>query len=177
MFVLLPDLPGEPGGGISVSNPSGTQELRQPGQAVMVEGPDRAPGAAVEMDRTAVDRLFGSALAGVSPEPARFVIYFRPMSDAFSLKARATLSDIVRVVRDRGSRDVGVVGHADTLAPADYNDRLGFRRARRVAEALASMGLDRAIRDVRSHGEKDPAVPTADEVPEARNRRVEVTVR
>jgi outer membrane protein OmpA-like peptidoglycan-associated protein len=143
----------------------------------MVEGPDQAPGATLEMDRTAVERLFGSALAGVSPEPARFVIYFRPTSDALSLKARATLSDVVRVIRDRGSKDVGVVGHTDTLAPPDYNYRLGLRRARRIAEALVSMGVDRAILDVRSHGESDPEVPTGDDVPEPRNRRVEVTVR
>jgi outer membrane protein OmpA-like peptidoglycan-associated protein len=177
VFVLLPDLPGEAGGSISVSNPSGTQELRQPGQAVLVEGPDRAPGATLEMDRTAVERLFGPALAGVSPEPAHFVIYFGPASDGLSLKARATLSDVIRVIRDRGSKDVGIVGHTDTLAPPDYNYRLGLRRARRIADSLVSRGVDRAILDVRSHGESDLAVPTGDDVPEPKNRRVEISVR
>lgn len=69
MFVLLPDPPGEPAGAIAVSNAAGTQELRQPGQAVRVESPDRAPGVAFEMDRAEVQRVFGEALGRSRPSP------------------------------------------------------------------------------------------------------------
>ena len=42
---------------------------------------------------------------------------------------------------------------------------------------LVQAGLDMAAIDVRSHGEAELLVPTADGVFEPRNRRVEVTVR
>jgi outer membrane protein OmpA-like peptidoglycan-associated protein len=177
VFVLLPDPPGEPAGAIAVSNAAGTQELRQSGQAVRVESPDRTPGVAFEMDRAEVQRVFGEALAAQPPEPVRLVVYFRLGSDELTPQARAAIPDMVRAIRDRASRDVSVLGHSDTLAGPQRNYRLGLLRARRVAAALASMGVDRAILDVRSHGESDLAVPTADGVPESRNRRVEVTIR
>jgi outer membrane protein OmpA-like peptidoglycan-associated protein len=176
VFILLPAPPGEPGGAIVVTNPAGTQELRTPDQAVTVERADRAPGPAFDMDRAEVQRLFGEALAAQPAEPARFVVYFRPWSDELSQDARAALPDVVKAIRDRRSKRVRVVGHTDTTGGSQFNYRLGLRRARRIGGALASMGVDPALMDVRSHGESDPAVPTADGVSERRNRRVEVTV-
>jgi outer membrane protein OmpA-like peptidoglycan-associated protein len=42
---------------------------------------------------------------------------------------------------------------------------------------LLQEGIAPALLEVTSHGEANPLVPTADEVPEPRNRRVEVMVR
>ena len=47
----------------------------------------------------------------------------------------------------------------------------------RVNNLLSVAGLDLAAIDVVSHGETELLVPTADGVFEARNRRVEITVR
>lgn len=38
-------------------------------------------------------------------------------------------------------------------------------------------GIERTVIDVTSHGEADLLVKTADEVPDPRNRRVEITIR
>ncbi len=176
MFILLPDSP-DSSGAIAVSNAAGTQELRQPGQAVTVESADRAPSAPFEMDRADVQRAFGEALAAQPPEPARFIVYFSLGAPDLTPQARAVLADVVRAIVERRSRDVSVVGHTDTLAGPDLNYQLGLRRAQRVAEALRSMGVDPATLDIRSHGESDLAIPTGDRAAEPGNRRVEVTVR
>jgi outer membrane protein OmpA-like peptidoglycan-associated protein len=42
---------------------------------------------------------------------------------------------------------------------------------------LTSRGADPDVLEIKSHGEEDLLVPTADGVSEPRNRRVEVTVR
>ena len=50
-------------------------------------------------------------------------------------------------------------------------------RAERVRDLLIAEGLDPTLIEVDSHGENNPLIPTADEIAEPRNRRVEVTVR
>jgi outer membrane protein OmpA-like peptidoglycan-associated protein len=46
-----------------------------------------------------------------------------------------------------------------------------------VGALLLSAGLDAASLTIASHGEADLLVATGDDVPEPRNRRVEITVR
>jgi tetratricopeptide (TPR) repeat protein len=70
-----------------------------------------------------------------------------------------------------------VVGHTDRTGSRRGNMRLSTRRARTVAGLLAGRGVDPGILQVTSHGEENPLIPTPDNVPEPRNRRVEVIVR
>ena len=57
------------------------------------------------------------------------------------------------------------------------NELLSLRRAYKVRDDLVKAGVPIERIEIDSYGESRPAVPTADEVPELRNRRVEVTVR
>ena len=57
------------------------------------------------------------------------------------------------------------------------NDDLSLQRAERVRELLAKSGIDAGKITVSARGEREPLIPTADDVPEPRNRRVEVNVR
>jgi len=58
-----------------------------------------------------------------------------------------------------------------------YNYSLSMNRARAVASILAGEGIDPSVLEITSHGKDNPLVPTGDQVPEPRNRRVEITVR
>src|SRR4030067_856239 len=55
-----------------------------------------------------------------------------------------------------------------------YNFRPPLKRARAVAALLAEGGVAPSILSITSHGEDNPLVPTGNEVPEPRNRRVGV---
>ena len=176
LVVLLPEPDGSTGR-VTVSNAAGAQELAQPFEATWIEGPDRGPTPPARLEPAEVERLVGAALRAVPPEPATFLLYFREGSDDLVADSRALLPDIVRAVATRGSPAVAVIGHTDSVGAADANQRLGLRRAVRVGDLLRALGVDPAILDIASHGEGDPLVPTADEVAEPRNRRVEVTVR
>jgi OOP family OmpA-OmpF porin len=76
-----------------------------------------------------------------------------------------------------------VIGHTDRVGDSDYNDRLSLDRAAVVAAQLRlrlkSLGLDDSNVDVAGRGEREPrpGSETADEVPSAKNRRVEINVR
>jgi outer membrane protein OmpA-like peptidoglycan-associated protein len=52
-----------------------------------------------------------------------------------------------------------------------------MRRAEMIRKQLVDIGLDPTLIEIVSHGEADLLIKTADEVPEPRNRRVEISVR
>ena len=54
---------------------------------------------------------------------------------------------------------------------------LALKRATTVRDLLVAAGFDGSTIEVTSHGEADLMIPTPDETPEPRNRRVEITVR
>ena len=70
-----------------------------------------------------------------------------------------------------------VVGHTDRVGSVQDNDRLALRRAERLRGELMKLGLPDDSVQATGRGERDPLVATADEVPEPRNRRVELLVR
>jgi outer membrane protein OmpA-like peptidoglycan-associated protein len=73
--------------------------------------------------------------------------------------------------------EVIVTGHTDRVGSVEANDRLSLARAQAVRELLVDAGVARSIISVVGRGERAPLVPTADEVAEARNRRVEIKIR
>ena len=80
-------------------------------------------------------------------------------------------------VAARGAPEVTVEGHTDRVGSVEHNEKLSRRRAEYVRNALIEAGVAPDNITVNWHGEAAPAVDTQDNVPEAANRRVEVTIR
>lgn len=77
--------------------------------------------------------------------------------------------------------DITVIGHTDTEGDDEKNYQLGLARARATANILSQelqrLGVSNIPIVAESHGEKNLAVKTPDNVAEPRNRRVEITIR
>ncbi|HSE92215.1 MAG TPA: OmpA family protein, partial [Methylomirabilota bacterium] len=73
--------------------------------------------------------------------------------------------------------EVVVVGHTDRVGSVQQNDALSLQRAERIRGELLQLGLPAHQVGVAGRGEREPLVQTEDEVPEPRNRRVELTIR
>ena len=69
-----------------------------------------------------------------------------------------------------------ISGHTDTVGSDAYNARLAERRALATAEAIKNDPRFREALSVIEHGETMQAVLTDDNVPEPKNRRVEITI-
>ena len=63
------------------------------------------------------------------------------------------------------------------MGESDYNEQIALQRARSVAEIIRNAGIQVQALTIESHGERNLLVPTPDNTPEPRNRRVEITVR
>ena len=70
-----------------------------------------------------------------------------------------------------------VIGHTDRVGTTQFNDGLSLQRAERVRRALVELGIASERIRTAGRGERELLVSTADDVPEPRNRRVEINVR
>ena len=80
-------------------------------------------------------------------------------------------------VARRPAVEVVVIGHTDRVGTVQYNDALSLQRAGKLRDELVRLGIPLDRIQVAGRGEREPLVPTEDQVPEPRNRRVEITVR
>ena len=175
VIVLLPDDQGKTGA-IVVSSAGVERRLDRPGQTVTVDA-GSPPGLPTVMPGQEVLEIAGPALAALPKPPARFILYFEHDSVVLTVKSRALLLKVMETIRDRAPVDVSVVGHTDTVGKKEYNYALSMKRAMAVASILQGKGIDSSVLDITSHGKDNPLVPTGDQVPEPRNRRVEITIR
>jgi OOP family OmpA-OmpF porin len=176
-FVLL--LADEDGktGRIVIRNAAGSVELTQSNTLTRIARFDAAPSGPEAIPSAEVRQRFGPVLDAVPASELYFTLTFLENRDELTPESAARLPDIAKAIQDRRATFVSVTGHTDTTGSAEVNYQLGLRRAERVATILRGAGIPGGVLFIRSHGEGDPAVPTADNVSEARNRRVEVVVR
>lgn len=175
IIVLLPDDQGKTGA-IVVSSAGVERRLDRPGQTVTVEA-GSPPGLPTVLPAQEARAIAGPALAALPKPPARFILYFEHDSVNLTPESRARLKKVLETIRERAPVDVSVVGHTDTVGEKEYNYALSMKRAKAVASILGANGIDPSVFDITSHGKDNPLVPTGDQVPEPRNRRVEITVR
>jgi OOP family OmpA-OmpF porin len=173
--VLLAEAEGSVGRA-TVSNPSGSVELETSRAMTRVTAAG-APTPVTEMSEADVKRIFGDALAAQPPAPAHFTLYFQFDSDELTDESRKLLSAVQAAVKTYPAPQVTVTGHTDTVGAATANVGLGLRRANVVRMRLIEAGLDGSAITATSHGEATLLIPTADDVSEPRNRRVDITVR
>jgi outer membrane protein OmpA-like peptidoglycan-associated protein len=174
LYVLVPDKDGKTG---VLSVESGGQQtvLDQPYASARVTEPGRVTAGPITEQETR--RAFGAALDAQPPRPTSFVLYFLEARDELTPDSRLLLNRIVDEIARRPAPEIIVIGHTDRVGAVPYTAALSLRRAERVRDELVKVGIAADRIRLAGRGEREPLVPTADEVPEPRNRRVEINVR
>ncbi len=174
--ILLEDPDGQVGQ-VEVVTAGGSQLLSQAGEMTVVRSAEKAPIEVRQADMVAVERTFAAALAIEPLLPEKFLLYFMPDSTELVPESRELLLRILEEINQRNSQDIGINGHSDRVGSEEYNKALSLQRALAVRELLRMQGIDQILMNTASHGEGNPLIETPDNVPEPRNRRVEVIVR
>lgn len=124
-----------------------------------------------------VKKEFGETLASLPPRPTKYTLYFLLGTDQFTNATQKEVQQVLAEVAQRPAAEVVVIGHTDRVGGQLRNDQLSLQRARRVKTMLIPLGIpeDRIV--TAGRGEREPMVPTAENVDEPKNRRVEINVR
>ena len=114
------------------------------------------------------------AKAAPAPVPRNYIVFFDFDKDVLTPTAQQTVQTASANAKAGGVTKIDVTGYTDRAGTPQYNIGLSKRRAERVRDAMVALGVPSSQIVVAWKGEADPAVPTADGVPEPRNRRVTI---
>ncbi len=109
---------------------------------------------------------------------ALYEILFDTNKDVLKPESDAALTEIARLLKDKGDLKVLIVGHTDNVGELAPNQVLSEKRARAVADALVGKhGIARERLSAVGVGMAAPVDTNATESGRARNRRVELVKR
>ena len=174
--ILLPASGGGIGGSgaLLVKTPQAELLLAEPyAQADVIGGVPRRQTSSPQ----AVQEAYGGLLALQPPRPQRFMLNFEVGGDTPTAESLPVLERLRAALAATPGADLVVVGHTDRVGAVEANDRLGLQRAQSVRDRLVAAGAAPDRISVAGRGEREPLVATDDEVPEPRNRRVEIKLR
>lgn len=179
VVVLLPDDDGKLGK-IAVSGAQGGPTSVLETERATLEVRD-GESRSVEITDTELKDLFERALSAQPLPPRSFTLYFQEGTADLTPESVPLLDEIAADLQRRGSPEVVVIGHTDREGSVPDNDRLGKRRAERIAafveDFLGKQGIRASRILAQGRGEREPVIPTEDGVPEPGNRRAEIVVR
>jgi outer membrane protein OmpA-like peptidoglycan-associated protein len=174
--VLLPQADGRPSA-VVVRAKDGEEVLSKPYQrATAAVGASGAP--VIDQADAAKVQAENKPLFDMRPPlPKRYTVYFELGGTTLTTASQQTLSEALAEALGRSGGDIVVTGHTDTKGTIEQNDQLSRRRAQEVAQLFVERQFPAARIEAVGRGERELAVPTADDVDEPRNRRVTIEVR
>ncbi len=108
------------------------------------------------------------------PQSVRFVVYFDTDKYNIDTEDETVIGEAKAAAEKLGSPIVKISGNTDTVGSADYNQKLSEMRAQAVVKVLEAGNTPVRAMVSEANGELKPALVTADETEEQRNRRVEI---
>ena len=171
--VVLPSPDGHTGT-VIVQRGGERHVLNQPFAASRLTG---GQSGMAQLSEAEVRQSFGVAIEALPARPTTFLLYFVTATDEPTDESKEELKKILAELRQRAVPDIMVVGHTDTVGDLEANDLLSARRAERTKGFLVEIGIPARQIQTAGRGERELLVPTADNVDEPRNRRVEINVR
>jgi OmpA-OmpF porin, OOP family len=124
-----------------------------------------------------VQKAYPQLYASMPPRPTKYVLNFMPGGTTLTPESQAQLPKILEDATNRSGADMVVTGHTDSTGALLANDELSLKRAKVVAQLLVDKGAAASRLEAVGRGKRELLVPTADEVDEPQNRRVEIIVR
>lgn len=172
-IILLPEQDGRP---TAVVVNQGGREVRldRPYAATELTSADPYSYRASDAE---VQATFKDALAAQPGRALNFTLYFNENSQELTEDSKAVFERVLTDLKDRKVVDIVVVGHTDAVGTDTFNDELARKRADAIRGALIARGIASADVVAIGRGKRELLVPTADGVPEPRNRRVEIVIR
>jgi outer membrane protein OmpA-like peptidoglycan-associated protein len=171
--ILLPSETGKPSG-VVVTTRDAEVVLSTPYAGVEIRGANLVRSASTPEE---VERRYGGLLSAQAKQPKVFTMFFILATDEFAPASKSAFEEARKEIASWSGAEVVVIGHTDRMGSDDFNDALSRKRAEMVASRLVASGVRADRISVAARGEREPLIQTADEVPEPRNRRVEIKVR
>ena len=171
---LLPQVSGKPSA-VVVTSAKGSQVIATPYDVAEIQKNGAMKVAQTTAQEVAKEHSQLLALQPVKAES--FVLQFEPGTSTLTAESQARLPNVIKAALGRAGGEIIITGHTDRQGALEANDALSLNRAQSVRDLFIAQGFKAELIEAVGRGEREPVVPTDDEVVEPRNRRAEVLVR
>lgn len=161
-------------GQVTVTGAEGMATLHDRHEAAHIQAD---PGQTFTPSDEKIHNDFVAAITARAEKPKTFLLYFGVGGTKLTPESELKIAQILAEVNRRKTADISIIGHTDTAGDSVANEHLGLERAQSVGMLLQSPKLTAENVEIVSHGKNNLLIQTPDNTAEARNRRVEVTVR
>jgi outer membrane protein OmpA-like peptidoglycan-associated protein len=111
------------------------------------------------------------------PEGPIGTVNFAFASSRIRAKASSLLQDVMPRLQETPDAKIEIIGHADSIGPEEFNQRLSEWRANSVKRWLVKQGVPATRIETSGKGETEPVAPNSTREGRAMNRRVEIRIR
>ena len=154
-----------------------SQIVDTPYTLTIVSGSSAQPSAPEFISKDQVSRQFQEVIDAAPIKPISFTLYFIAGSSKLNQASKQQIPSVLVEAQKRDPAEISIIGHTDSTGSKSYNEKLSLKRAQEVEQILKDVGVDMGKVYISHHGERDPLIPTKDNVAEPRNRRVEIMIR
>ena len=173
--ILLPDEDGKVGA-ITIKTQDDSRLIDQAFNSVTTGGEAGQLPPTQALGEQRVQSEYVDLLGAQPSKPESFLLYFGFDSTSLTDESLAMIPEVADKIKARMPTQILLIGHADSTGSEATNIELSHERAVAVEALLKGMVSSLDHVEVRYFGAKEPLVQTAPDVPEPRNRRVEVVI-
>ena len=174
--VLLPEADGK-ASAVVITPLKGTPAvLDKPYAALDVSADGQVENLRTE-SADSVARRYPTLEKALPVPPASTLLFAKPGSTDLTESSDRDLERLLARLKDLPAPEIAVIGHTDTMGSVELNDRLSQSRADALRQRLIARGVPADHITAIGRGKRQLLVPTADQVDEPRNRRLEVILR
>ncbi len=162
---------GETSSSIIISTNKGSVKIDKPNQFVSISK-TAMPSQPQDIDLDELDALLSKL--GSLNEELHFTLYFEgtTLTDNSQVEAK----EMIEQLSELESPYIKIIGHTDSCGTIQNNMELGLQRAKVIERMIDDSTISYLKINSESYSELDLAYPTEDEVSEALNKRVEISV-
>jgi outer membrane protein OmpA-like peptidoglycan-associated protein len=124
-----------------------------------------------------VQQKYGELIKYLPPQLRPFDIKYINNGATIAPNQDQVVRDLSQEVVSRSGAEVQVIGYTDTTGTDEYDDDLSRQRAEAMRDFLVQHGVPSGQIRVSWRGKRELLVPTPDNTPNEKNRRVVVIVR
>jgi len=162
---------------VMVSTEKGSSNLDNIGGYVEMTDKKKAPPPPKIMPPEEIQKRFDKALSASPKKAISYRLYFKSTVMELTGESKKTLSTAIKMMNKRRPCIVDIIGHTDTVGTSKNNIKISLIRATYVKKLIDRAGVKLKSLAIKGYGEEDLFVLTANNIPEAKNRNVEILIK
>lgn len=163
---------------IIIKTAKGSTILNRVGSFIILNSKDELPTKIGYIEPSKLKNRYALLYKNIPPKPRSYIVYFKPNSIELTKESKKILLEALQEIKKSSPCVVDIIGHTDTTGSSSANIQLSLNRAKYI-KSIINKNIHSKILKIttKGYGEDRLFVKTADNIPEPKNRNVEIFIK